>query len=115
MADNMVIGGAGIVAALAAATMITRFFPFILFPPGKKIPGYVEYLGKTLPYATIGLLVVYCLKDINLAGGFHGLPEFLAVTAIVALHWWKGNSLLSIGAGTVLYMALVQLVFSRTF
>ena len=111
MADGMVIRGIGIVAALAAATMITRFFPFLLFPPGKKIPEYVEYLGKTLPSAAMGLLVVYCLKDVDVWSGSHGLPEIIAVAVIVVLHWWKGNSLLSIGAGTVLYMALVQAVF----
>lgn len=111
MAEVMVIRGALIVAALAAATTLTRFLPFLLFPQGKKIPGYVEYLGKTLPYATMGLLVVYCLKDVDVWSGSHGMPELIAVAAIVALHWWKGNSLLSIGAGTVLYMALVQTVF----
>lgn len=104
-------GGVWIVAALAFATMITRFLPFLLFPAGREIPRYVEYLGKTLPYATIGLLVVYCLKDVQVAGTFHGLPEMIAVSVIVGLHWWKGNSLLSIGAGTVEYMALVQRVF----
>lgn len=110
--DSAVIGnGIGIVAALAAATVITRFLPFLLFPAGKKIPRYMEYLGKTLPYATIGLLVVYCLKDVRISGAAHGLPELIAVTAIVMLHWKKGNSLLSIGAGTVLYMVLVQRVF----
>lgn len=109
--DDGVMRGIGIVAALAVATMVTRFFPFILFPPWKKIPEYVEYLGKTLPYATIGLLVVYCLKDTGLASGFHGLPELISVAVIVVLHWWKGNSLLSIGMGTALYMFLVQRVF----
>ncbi len=108
----VVIGNeAWIVAALAGATMITRFLPFLLFPAGRKIPRYVEYLGKTLPYATIGLLVVYCLKDVQVSGGCHGLPEMIAVSVIVGLHWWKGNSLLSIGAGTAVYMALVQKVF----
>lgn len=111
MADGMMIRGIGIVAALTAATMITRFFPFILFPPGKKIPEYVEYLGKTLPSAAMGLLVVYCLKDISLASDFHGLPELISIMAMVILHWRKGNSLLSIGVGTVLYMVLVQRVF----
>ena len=105
MDEALILRGGLIVAALAAATMLTRFLPFILFPQGKKIPDYVEYLGKTLPYATIGLLVVYCLKDVDVWSGSHGLP------VIVVLHWWKGNSLLSIGAGTVLYMALVQAVF----
>lgn len=105
------IQAAVIVAALVLATVITRFLPFFLFPAGKEIPRYVQYLGKTLPYATIGLLVVYCLKDVDFAGAAHGLPELIAVAVIVALHWWKGNSLLSIGVGTVLYMALVQIVF----
>lgn len=100
-----------IVAVLAIATMITRFLPFLIFPAGKKVPDYVEYLGKTLPYATMGLLVVYCLKGVNFTAVPYGLPEILAVAAIVVIHWWKGNSLLSIGAGTVFYMFLVQVVF----
>ena len=104
-------GGVWIVAALAVAPMLTRFVALLVFPAGREIPRYVEYLGKTLPYATIGLLVVYCLKDVQVAGTFHGLPEMIAVSVIVGLHWWKGNSLLSIGAGTVVYMALVQRVF----
>ena len=100
-----------IVVVLAVATMITRFLPFLIFPAGKKVPDYVEYLGKTLPYATMGLLVVYCLKGVNFTAVPYGLPEILAVAAIVVIHWWKGNSLLSIGAGTVFYMFLVQVVF----
>lgn len=100
-----------IVALLAIATMITRFLPFLIFPPEKKVPEYVEYLGKTLPYATMGLLVVYCLKGIQLTAAPFALPELLAVAVIVMIHWWKGNSLLSIGAGTVFYMFLVQIVF----
>ena len=110
--DSAVIGnGISIVAALAAATVITRFLPFLLFPAGKKIPRYMEYLGKTLPYAAMGLLVVYCLKGINFFAGSHGIPELLSVTAVAALHVWKRNSLLSISVGTVLYMFLVQAVF----
>ena len=100
-----------IVAVLAIATMITRFLPFLIFPAGKKVPDYVEYLGKNLPYATMGLLVVYCLKGVNFTAVPYGLPEILAVAAIVVIHWRKGNSLLSIGAGTVFYMFLVQVVF----
>ena len=107
----MVINGICMAAALAAATMITRFLPFVIFAQGKKMPGFMEHLGKTLPYAAMGLLVVYCLKDVNVSGNFHGLPEFLAVAAIAVVHWWKENTLLSIGAGTVLYMVLVQIVF----
>ena len=102
---------AAIVIALAAATMITRFLPFLIFPAGKKIPEYVEYLGKTLPYAAIGLLVVYCLRNIKLLAAPFGLPQILAVAVIVVIHWWKGNSLLSIGVGTIFYMILIQYLF----
>ena len=100
-----------IVIMLVIATVITRFLPFLIFPAGKEIPEFVKYLGKTLPYATMGLLVVYCLKGISLSAFPFGIPEMLAVTAIMALHWWRGNSLLSIGLGTVFYMFLVQVVF----
>lgn len=100
-----------ILAALAIATLMTRFLPFLLFPAGKKTPEYVVFLGKTLPFATIGLLVVYCLKGVTVADYPHGLPELIAVALIVALHIWKKNSLVSIGAGTVLYMVLVQAIF----
>lgn len=101
-----------ITAAMAAGTVITRFLPFLLFPQGKKIPGYVEYLGRVLPYSTMGLLVVYCLKGVTPFAWPFGVPEFAASAAVVALHVWKRNSLLSIGAGTFLYMFLIQTVFS---
>ena len=100
-----------IVLAMVAGTLITRFLPFILFPAGKAKPRYLEYLGKTLPYAAMGLLVVYCLKGVDLLGPTHGLPEILAVAAVAALHCWKRNSLLSIGVGTIFYMFLVQIIF----
>lgn len=97
--------------ALVSGTLITRFLPFLLFPAGKERPKALECLGKTLPYAAMGLLVVYCLKGVDPLTGSHGIPEFLAVAFIVLVHWWKRNSLLSIGLGTVLYMVLVQGVF----
>lgn len=105
------IHGIMIVAAMMLGTMITRFLPFILFPAGKQTPKFVDFLGKTLPFATMGLLVVYCLKGVSLLAAPHGLPELLAILLIVFLHRLKGNSLLSIGAGTVFYMFLVQAVF----
>lgn len=101
-----------IVAAMVTATVVTRFLPFLLFPAGKKTPPFVEYLGKTLPYATIGLLVVYCFKGVSFTAGSHGLPELLAAASVIGLHLWKGNSLISIGGGTAVYMLLVQVVFS---
>ncbi len=108
---SVMMKGIILIVIMAAATLITRFLPFILFPAGKKTPKYVTYLGTTLPYATIGLLVVYCLKSVDVFAYPHALPEMIAIAAIVVLHAWKGNSLLSIGAGTVIYMVLVQGVF----
>lgn len=100
-----------ILAAMVLGTVITRFLPFFIFPPGKPTPKVVDFLGKSLPYATMTLLVVYCLRNISFLTGSHGLPELLAILLIVVLHRWKGNSLLSIGAGTACYMILVQMVF----
>lgn len=96
--------------AVIAGTMLTRFLPFIIFPEGKKPPAYISYLGTVLPYAVIGLLVIYCLKDVFAAGHF-ALPELIAVSFITALHKWRKNTLLSIGGGTALYMFLVQVCF----
>lgn len=95
------------IVAVILGTMLTRFLPFLLFPEGKKPPAYITYLGTVLPYAVIGLLVVYCLKDAVFTG-FHGLPEGIAMVFILILHKWKKNTLLSIGMGTALYMVLVQ-------
>lgn len=92
-------------------TMLTRFLPFWLFPPGKPTPGYVRYLGVVLPAAVFGLLVIYCLKNVNILTGSHGIPEFLSIVLVVVLHLWKRQMLLSIAGGTVCYMLLVQLVF----
>ena len=96
---------------ITLATMATRFLPFLLFPDNKKTPKYVEYLGAVLPYAIIGMLVIYCLKDVSLFRYPFGLPEVLGVGAVVILQLWRKNMLLSIGFATVLYMWLVQTVF----
>lgn len=101
-----------LVAVLAAATALTRFLPFWLFPAGKPVPRMISYLGKTLPGAVMGLLVIYCLKDVQWSAPSHGLPELLAIAAVILLHCYKRNTLLSIGGGTVLYMLLVQWVFA---
>ncbi len=99
------------VLAVVLGTMVTRFLPFVIFPEGKTPPAFISYLSTVLPYAVIGLLVVYCMKDAVFTS-LHGLPELIAIAFIVVLHKWKHNTLLSIGAGTVLYMALVQTVFA---
>lgn len=98
------------IGAVVLGTMVTRFLPFFVFPKDKTPPKFVQYLGKVLPCAAIGLLVVYCFKDVA-AGGNYGIPEILSVLLIIVLHKWKKNTLLSIGGGTALYMLLVQTVF----
>lgn len=92
-------------------TMITRFLPFLLFPADKPTPKYIEYLGKILPAAVFGLLIIYCLKDVSILSGSHGLPELIAIAAVILLHYWKRQMLLSIAGGTVCYMLLVQFLF----
>ncbi len=99
------------VAVVVAGTMLTRFVPFLLFPSGKPTPKYVQYLGRVLPAAVFGMLVIYCLKNVSFVTGSHGLPELIAIAVVVGLHVWKRQMLLSIAGGTVCYMLLVQLVF----
>ena len=99
------------VALVAAATVLTRFISFWVFPAGKKTPRYIQYLGKVLPAAVFGLLGVDCLKNVSILGGSHGLPELIAIVVVVALHLWKKQILLSVAGGTVVYMLMVQLVF----
>lgn len=92
-------------------TMLTRFLPFLLFPADKPTPKYVQYLGNVLPAAVFGLLIVYCLKNVSLFSGSHGLPELIAIAVVVGLHYWKRQMLLSIAGGTICYMLLVQFIF----
>ena len=82
------------------------------FPSQRNQPHIIDYLGNVLPYAMTGLLAVYSLKNVNPFAGSHGIPEAIAIAAIVVLHVWKRNMLLSIAGGTVVYMALLQLVFA---
>ena len=98
-----------LVAVMALVTMLTRFLPFIVFR--KRTPAYIAYLGRVLPAAIIGMLVVYCLKDVNVSAPPFGLPEGIAAAFVVGLQAWKRNALLSILAGTAAYMVLVQAVF----
>ena len=92
-------------------TLITRFLPFIIFPAGKPTPKYIQYLGRFLPSAVFGLLIIYCLKDVSIFTGSHGIPEAISIAVVVLLHLWKRQMLLSIAGGTICYMLLVQLVF----
>lgn len=108
---NQTIHAVLLVCVMSAGTILLRFLPFLLFPSGKKTPAFVTYLGKVLPFAMIGLLVVYCLKDVSVFSGSHGLPELIAIAAVVVLHVWRRNTLLSVASGTICYMLLVQFVF----
>lgn len=99
------------IAMAVLATTLTRFLPFIIFPAGKEAPKFIKYLGKVLPAAVFGFLVVYCLKNVDILSGSHGIPELIAVAVVVVLHLWKRQMLLSILGGTVAYMLLIQLVF----
>ena len=92
-------------------TALTRFLPFVIFPENKETPKVVAYLGNVLPYAVIGMLVVYCLKDTKILSGSHGIPEAIAILVVVLLHLWKRQMLLSIAGGTVCYMVLLQVWF----
>lgn len=102
---------AAMVAMIAGVTALLRFAPFLIFRENRRTPALLEYLGRVLPYAIMGMLVVYCLKATDLTASPFGIPELLSCAVVAALHIWKRNTLLSIGAGTVFYMLLVQLVF----
>ena len=99
------------IAMCALATLLTRFLPFAIFRADRPTPKFVQYLGKALPGAIFAMLVVYCLRNVSVTGGSHGLPEFIAIGVTVGLHLWKRQMLVSIAGGTVCYMLLVQLVF----
>lgn len=99
------------IAVCALVTAGLRFLPFLIFGENRKTPGMIAYLGKVLPFAIMGMLVVYCLKDVSMISAPFGIPEALGCAVVAGLHIWKRNTLLSIGAGTVIYMLLVQVVF----
>ena len=100
-----------IIGVTALCTILIRALPFWLLGGKNKIPDTVQCLGKALPPAIMAILVVYCLKAVNIFEGSRGFPEFLAIAFVAALHLWKKNTLLSIGAGTLFYMVLIQTVF----
>jgi branched-subunit amino acid transport protein AzlD len=94
-----------------AGTMATRFLPFLVFSEHRPTPPFVQYIGRYLPSAVFGMLVVYCLKDVSFVSGTHGLPEIIAIAVTVVLHKWKRQMLLSIAGGTACYMLLLNFVF----
>ena len=102
---------AAIIAVIALVTALLRFLPFWIFGENRETPPLITHLGRVLPYAIMGMLVVYCLKGVTLTAAPFGIPEAMGCALVAGLHIWKRNTLLSIGAGTVCYMLLVQFVF----
>ncbi len=100
------------IAVVVLATMTTRFLPYIAFPQGKKTPPFIIYMGKVLAPAVFGLLVIYCLKNVSFVSGTYGLPELIGIAVVVITFVWKRQMLLSMASGTILYMILVQTIFS---
>lgn len=99
------------IVVITLVTMSTRFLPFLVFGENRKTPKLITYLGEVLPFAIMGMLVIYCMKDVAFLSAPYGVPEILGCAFVALLHLWKRNSLLSIGVGTVFYMLLVQLIF----
>ena len=100
-----------LIAVIALVTMALRFLPFLIFGGKRQTPPYISYLGKVLPFAIMGMLVIYCLRNISFTAMPFGIPELISCAVVAGMHLWKRNTLLSIISGTVCYMILVQLVF----
>jgi len=100
-----------LIAVISLVTMLLRFLPLWIFGNGQQTPSMIQYLGKVLSYAIMGMLVVFCLKGVTLVSAPYGLPELIACGVVVGLHIWKRNTAISIVGGTVVYMLLVQMVF----
>lgn len=114
MTDPILHGGAlwTAILVMAGITFLTRAFPFLVYSGGRRPSAMVLYLGRVLPPAIMALLVVYCFKDIRLGSAPHGVPEVICCGVVLLLQHWRKNAMLSIGAGTVLYMVLIQVVFA---
>ena len=99
------------ISMCALATVTTRFLPFLVFSEKRKTPPYIEYLGKVLPLAVFGMLIIYCLKGVSFFSGNHAIPELIGIAVTALLHLWKKQMLVSIAGGTIVYMLLIRFVF----
>lgn len=97
-----------IILIMGLATFATRIVPVLIFGRGEKVPDYIMYLGRTVPYTAMGLLIVYCLKDISFTSSTHAIPEIIAMAVVIVSYLWKRNSIASVVIGTVIYMILIQ-------
>ncbi len=100
-----------IILVMGLMTLATRILPVLIFGRGERVPEYILYLGKVVPYTAMGLLIVYCLRDVQVTESPHALPELISITAVTLTYLWKRNTILSVVVGTVLYMILIQKVF----
>ena len=100
-----------VIAVMGLAVLATRIVPVLIFGRGEKVPEFILYLGRVVPYTAMGLLIVYCLRDMPVLDAPHGLPEIISLTVVTATYLWKRNTILSVVAGTALYMFLVQSIF----
>ena len=100
-----------IILVMGLMTFATRIVPVLIFGRGEKVPEYIMYLGRVVPYTAMGLLIVYCLKDVSVLDEPHAIPEMLSMAVVCLTYLWKRNSIFSVVAGTALYMALVQMLF----
>lgn len=100
-----------IMIVMGLMTLATRILPVLIFGRSEKVPDFILYLGKVVPFTAMGLLIVYCLKDVSVFSGSHAIPEILALAVVAVSYLWKKNSILSVVVGTIVYMFLVQKVF----
>ena len=110
MTNEQIIHSILIIIVCAIVTLILRGAPFVIFGGKRKTPAFITWLGGVLPYAVMGMLLIYCLKDVSIVSAPHGIPELIACVIVVLLHIWKRNSLLSIGCGTISYMIIVAII-----
>ena len=100
-----------VIIVMGLAVLATRIMPVLIFGRGEKVPEFILYLGRVVPYTAMGLLIVYCLRDMPVLEAPHGLPELISLAAVTITYLWKRNTILSVVIGTALYMFLVQSVF----
>ena len=100
-----------IMLVMGGCVLLTRILPVIIFGRSEHVPEFILYLGKVIPYTAMGLLIVYCLRDVSILGGTHGVPELIAMAVVVASYLWKRNTIVSVVLGTAVYMVLLQMVF----
>ena len=100
-----------VMLVMGGCVLLTRILPVIIFGRSERVPEFILYLGKVIPYTAMGLLIVYCLRDVSILGGTHGLPELIAMAVVVASYLWKRNTIVSVVLGTAVYMVLLQMVF----